>query len=152
MTSETPTAPMPPIVIEPHQWEELAAILRAHLPERRVWAFGSRATGLRVRRFSDLDLAVGGEELNLRDAALLDEALDESRLPFKVDVVQLATLTPEFRVRIEPEMVLVQEPENTSRRNPKPNKLTLATMRKTAQGKEVHRSKNAASLYRKLGI
>ena len=34
----------------------------------------------------------------------------------------------------------------------KPNKLTRATMRKTAQGKEVHRAKNAADLYRKLGI
>ena len=34
----------------------------------------------------------------------------------------------------------------------KPNKLTRQTMRKTAQGKEVHRAKNAADLYRKLGI
>jgi DNA-damage-inducible protein J len=34
----------------------------------------------------------------------------------------------------------------------KPNKLTRATMRKTARGKEVHRAKNAADLYRKLGI
>jgi len=34
----------------------------------------------------------------------------------------------------------------------RPNKLTRATMRKTAQGKEVHRAKDAADLYRKLGI
>ena len=34
----------------------------------------------------------------------------------------------------------------------KPNKLTRATMRRTAQGKEVHRAKNAADLYNKLGI
>jgi DNA-damage-inducible protein J len=34
----------------------------------------------------------------------------------------------------------------------KPNKLTRATMRKTARGKEVHRAKNAADLYHKLGI
>ncbi len=34
----------------------------------------------------------------------------------------------------------------------KPNKLTRATMRKTARGKEVHRAKGAADLYRKLGI
>ncbi len=99
---------MPPIVIEPHQWEELAAILRAHLPGRRVWAFGSRATGRRVKRFSDLDLAVEGE-LTLREAALLEEALDESRLPFKVDIAELSSLTPDFRARIEPEMVLLQE-------------------------------------------
>ena len=71
-----------------------------------MWAFGSRATGKRVKRFSDLDLAVDGE-LTLGELANLDEALDESRLPFKVDVAQMATLTPEFEARIEPEMVLV---------------------------------------------
>lgn len=97
-----------PIAVEPHEWEELAGILRTHVPDRRVWAFGSRATGLRLKRFSDLDLAIEGTALSLREAALLDEALDESRLPFKVDVVSLASLAPEFRARIEPDLVLIQ--------------------------------------------
>ena len=98
---------MPSIAIEPWEWEELSGILREHLPGRKVWAFGSRATRQRMRRFSDLDLAVEGE-LTLARLAKLNEALDESRLPFKVDVAQMAWLTPEFRARIEPEMVLVQ--------------------------------------------
>ena len=34
----------------------------------------------------------------------------------------------------------------------KPNKLTRETMRKTAQGVEVHQAKDAADLYSKLGI
>jgi DNA-damage-inducible protein J len=34
----------------------------------------------------------------------------------------------------------------------KPNKLTRETMRKTAQGLEVHRAKDAAGLFKKLGI
>jgi len=34
----------------------------------------------------------------------------------------------------------------------KPNKLTRETMRKTAQGLEVHQAKDAADLYIKLGI
>jgi DNA-damage-inducible protein J len=34
----------------------------------------------------------------------------------------------------------------------KPNKLTRQTMRKTAKGRDVHRAKNAADLFRKLGI
>jgi len=34
----------------------------------------------------------------------------------------------------------------------KPNKLTRATMRKTAKGREIHRAKNAADLFRKLGV
>jgi DNA-damage-inducible protein J len=34
----------------------------------------------------------------------------------------------------------------------KPNRLTRETMRKSAQGIEVHRAKNAAELFKKLGI
>jgi len=104
----------PQIVIEPQQWEELSDLLERYAPGRTVWAFGSRATGRRVRRFSDLDIAVEGEELSFDEMALLREALDESRLPFKVDVVQLVTLTPEFRARIEPDLVLVQESKSGS--------------------------------------
>jgi type I restriction enzyme S subunit len=66
-----------------------------------------------VRRFSDLDIAVGGEELPFDEMAMLREALDESRLPFKVDVVQMATLMPEFSARIQPEQVLLQGPESS---------------------------------------
>jgi type I restriction enzyme S subunit len=107
------TRPLPPIVVEPHEWEELSGLLQRYAPGRRVWAFGSRATGQRVRRFSDLDIAVEGEELPLDEMAMLREALDESRLPFKVDVVQMATLTPEFYARIQPERVLVQGRESS---------------------------------------
>jgi DNA-damage-inducible protein J len=34
----------------------------------------------------------------------------------------------------------------------KPNKLTRETMRKTAQGEEVHQAKDADDLFKKLGI
>jgi len=108
VATEIRASQKPPILIEPQQWEELSSILRAHLPGRRVWAFGSRATGQRVKRHSDLDLLIDGDSLSFKEGAFLDEALDESRLPFKVDVVQIASLTPEFRARIEPELVLVQ--------------------------------------------
>jgi predicted nucleotidyltransferase len=113
MATDVRTQPVPHIVIAPHEWEELSAILERYIPGRRVWAFGSRATGQRVRRYSDLDIAVEGEELPFDDLAMLREALDESRLPFKVDVAELATLTPEFRARIRPELVLVRGQETS---------------------------------------
>jgi type I restriction enzyme S subunit len=108
VTVDVKTRLLPPIEVETHEWEELCALLQRYMPGRTIWAFGSRATGRRMRRFSDLDIAVGGEELALDEMAMLREALDESRLPFKVDVVQMAALTPEFRARIEPSLVLVQ--------------------------------------------
>lgn len=101
-------AAMPVIVIEQHEWQELIGILNVHLPGRKVWAFGSRVTGLRVRRFSDLDLAIEGNPLTARAAYELEEALDESRLPVKVDLVWLDSARPEFRARIEPDFVLIQ--------------------------------------------
>lgn len=109
MATDSNTPPPRQIAIEPQEWAELSAILGHYAPGNIVWAFGSRATGRRVRRFSDLDIVVGGEELPFDQMAKLREALDESRLPFKVDVVQISTLTPEFRARIESEMVLVRE-------------------------------------------
>ena len=36
------------------------------------------------------------------------KALDESRLPFKIDLVELSSVTLEFRTAIEPEFVLIQ--------------------------------------------
>ena len=98
----------PPVHLQPHEWEIVAAILRKHVPDTSVWAFGSRATGRRLKRFSDLDLAVEGQ-LDASQAYGLEEDFDESSLPIKVDVVQLGTITPEFRARIEKDFVLVQE-------------------------------------------
>ena len=97
-----------PIHLQPYEWEIVAAILRKHVPGKAVWAFGSRATGRRVKRFSDLDLAVEGR-LDAGESYGLEEDFDESSLPIKVDVVQLGAITPEFRARIEKDFVLVQD-------------------------------------------
>lgn len=97
-----------PIHLQLHEWEIVAAILRAHVPRKAVWAFGSRATERRVKRFSDLDLAVEGR-LDMDESYGLEEDFDQSSLPIKVDVVQLGLISSEFRARIEKDYVLVQE-------------------------------------------
>lgn len=86
-------------------------ILRAHLPERRIAAFGSRVQGT-ARQFSDLDLVVLGDELVASDVLSdLRYALAESDLSISVDVVEWATLSPSFRRVIERTPVaIVQEP------------------------------------------
>lgn len=77
-------------------------ILRAHLPSgTRALVFGSRAAGS-ARRYSDLDIALAGKApLGLDVIATLAEALSESDLPYKVDIVDLATVDRGFRSRIE---------------------------------------------------
>ncbi len=80
-------------------YEIVAGILRKHVPSRRVWAFGSRATGRRLKRFSDLDLAVEGT-LTLSEHGRLADDFDESLLPMKVDILALDQIDSSFRERI----------------------------------------------------
>lgn len=87
--------------IEPRHLERVRALLSEHVPDCQAWAFGSRARG-KAKPYSDLDLALlGPEPLNPRRLALLDDALRESDLPFKVDLVDLATASEDFRALVE---------------------------------------------------
>ena len=65
-----------------------------------VHVFGSRAQG-RPRPYSDRDLALEWDRpLGLVLIGTIAEALSETDLPYKVDVVDLTTVEPSFRIRI----------------------------------------------------
>ena len=49
----------PPVSVSMTEWAIIQGILEAHIPEREVWAFGSRVKG-HVKAYSDLDIAVMG--------------------------------------------------------------------------------------------
>jgi type I restriction enzyme S subunit len=84
-------------------------ILHKHVPERNVWAFGSRAKW-QAKDTSDLDLCALGEiPLSFRTLGLLKEAFEDSDLPYKVDVVDWATTSESFRKIIERDKVVVQK-------------------------------------------
>ncbi|MFZ3141654.1 nucleotidyltransferase family protein [Polaromonas sp.] len=87
--------------LTPSQKALVCAIVDAHLERQRVRVFGSRAQRT-AKPFSDLDLLVLGAPLDDKLRGMLEEAFDESDLPFRVDIVEAAALSPEFRVRIEP--------------------------------------------------
>jgi predicted nucleotidyltransferase len=76
-------------------------VLRAYLPHgARAYVFGSRAHG-EARRYSDLDLALEWEQpLGFDLMSEIAEALSESDLPYKVDIVDLMTVDRDFRARI----------------------------------------------------
>lgn len=88
--------------------DELAIIhrvLTTYVPDRPVWAFGSRTFG-RARRRSDLDLAIGGpESMPLGMRGDIGDAFVESDLPIEVDVIDLNDISPDFRKRIEPDFM-----------------------------------------------
>ena len=85
------------------QLEALRHILASRLPAGlKIQVFGSRATGIRLKPHSDLDLLiVGPEKLPLLLLGDLREALSESDLPFSVDIVEAQYAEPEFLASLE---------------------------------------------------
>jgi predicted nucleotidyltransferase len=80
--------------LTPDQLALVRGLLARHVPDRQVRAFGSRVKG-RARRWSDLDLVAMGREA-LPDLALahLPADLEDSDLPFRVDLLEARDLPP----------------------------------------------------------
>jgi len=75
----------PEIDITPEQREVLLALLQRHIPGVPAWAYGSRVKH-RARPNSDLDLVVFTTPAQRPQVMELKEALDESNIPFRVDL------------------------------------------------------------------
>lgn len=98
----------PPIEVSPEEWRIVCEILQRHVPQFDVWVFGSRAKRT-AKKYSDLDLAILSKQpLSLSISAALADDFSESNLPWKVDLVDWATLSDSFRKVIERDKVLVQ--------------------------------------------
>jgi len=99
--------------------EIVEALLTRHLPGIEVWVFGSRATGERLKRFSDLDLAlITDEPLDAATLTKLKTAFEESSLPFKVDIVEWRSVDESFRSLIQRDHQLLSRGSVRSRREP----------------------------------
>ena len=81
-------------------------ILREHLPAGiKVWVFGSRANWT-TKDSSDLDLAVEGAGiLDYKTMVGLEVDLEESDLPYTVDVVDLNAVSHEFKKIVEEQRI-----------------------------------------------
>lgn len=101
-------ADIPPIDIAPEDWAIVEDILRRHVPDLEVWAFGSRAQH-KARRYSDLDLAIiSPTPLSFSLLGRLKDDFSDSDLPWRVDVLDWATTSPEFRAIVARDKVVVQ--------------------------------------------
>lgn len=83
-------------------------ILRQHIPDCEVWAFGSRVKG-QVKPYSDLDLVIlGTEKLSKKIIYKIKDAFEESKLSFRVDVLDWNLLSPEFQAIINENYYVIQ--------------------------------------------
>lgn len=86
--------------VTPAQQALLLQLLRQFLPGVAVWAFGSRVRG-NARATSDLDLAIFSRSEHKRQVFDLQEALEESALPFKVDLLVWDEIPENFKANIQ---------------------------------------------------
>ena len=96
--------------------EQIEALLREHVPDVEVWAYGSRVNG-RSHEGSDLDLVLRGPDLQQIDSGqLMDliEALEESNVPIIVQTHDWARLPERFHREIEREYVVLVERKDDS--------------------------------------
>ena len=101
--------------LTPEQKSIVLDILRTHVPRPEVWVFGSRMKGT-SKPYSDLDLAIITDEpLPIDTSAALNEAFSESDLPWKVDVVDWASVGDGLKKAIKRDKVLVQEKGESTR-------------------------------------
>ena len=123
-------ADMPPVDIAPQHLAIVLEILRKHVPDREVWAFGSRARRA-AKRYSDLDLAIiSAEPLSLLTSARLADDFSESDLPWRVDVLDWATTSAAFRKIVERDKVVLQRAASPPEQRPQ----DLAETRQDALG------------------
>ena len=99
-----------PIDITVDQRKTLLSLLKQYLPNTTAWAYGSRVKWT-SRPQSDLDLVVFTKPDQERRISELREALEESNLPFRVDLFVWDAVPEQFRKEIEVEHAVLVEKE-----------------------------------------
>ena len=96
----------PAIDLTADQRRTVLSLLRRHLPNTVVWAYGSRVKWTSGPA-SDLDLVAFATPAQSPRIAELREAFDESALPFSVDLFVWDDVPKDFRKRIDAEHVVL---------------------------------------------
>ncbi len=76
----------------------IKSCIKKYFPEAKIFIFGSRAKETN-RKFSDIDIAIKTSKINSKLLAKIRFELEESALPYKVDVVDYDELDEKILVR-----------------------------------------------------
>jgi hypothetical protein len=108
---------LPGVELQPEELRIVRGLLRQHLPDCEVWVLAFRVRRA-TKTYSDLDLAILGPiPLPLSTLANpLDDFFDPD-LPFKMDIVDWATIPRGFRKTIEAERVVHKKPIQASQQD-----------------------------------
>ena len=85
--------------------QELMAIIFKLIPHCKIYLSGSRARKSN-RAGSDIDLALdANKKIDLSVLAKINESIEESKVPFFVDVVDLCSVDDDFKEKITKDMI-----------------------------------------------
>jgi len=97
------------INVAKHNLITIRKILQKCAPDCEVRAFGSRVNGT-AKSYSDLDLAIiGKEKIKRTTKSSLRRAFEESKLPFRVDVLDYNAISKQFQAIVDKQYEVIQE-------------------------------------------
>jgi predicted nucleotidyltransferase len=97
------------IKIKPEYLKQIKTILRKNASQYEVWVFGSRVTG-KSWEYSDIDIALKSEsKIEVEIIESLHDIFGESNLPITVDIIDLNSISDEFRKIIEENYEVIQK-------------------------------------------
>ncbi len=85
----------------------IQSLIKKYLAGATVWVYGSRVKGT-AQTHSDLDMIVFATEQQKLQVSDLQEAFDDSVLPFRVDLFVWNDVPKEFHKTIESEHIVFQ--------------------------------------------
>ena len=83
-------------------------IIKKHVPECEVKAFGSRVNGT-PKIYSDLDLAIkNSKKIPIEKIIALKDDFDDSIIPFRIDIIDWNAISNEFKNIIDKNCETIQ--------------------------------------------
>ena len=77
-----------------------------YLSNFEIYLFGSRAKGT-ARKYSDIDIAILSDELTSDIKIKLEANFENSTLPYKIDIIDLKTISHEFKDLIKDSLIKI---------------------------------------------
>lgn len=95
----------------------LIKIILSHLPNATIYLFGSRARHENTAT-SDIDLALdNGIKIDRFILSMIKEAIEESQIPFLVDIVDFNSISADLRDQIFKDKIVWYQPHKHSSKN-----------------------------------
>lgn len=96
---------MDKLFIKPEQLKMLRDIFDSYCPDAEIWAYGSRLNG-NAHEGSDLDLVIKSFNSDTKYLYELKDILNESNIPFLIDIHEFSQLPESFQKEIEKNYII----------------------------------------------